>query len=204
MRKLIGFTGPPNGRLFLCLISLLIAMRLDASGPALTTINDVVYRADGSAAGGTVVITWPNFSTADNKAVAAGQMNVTLGAGGVMVVALAPNAGSAPAGTYYKVVYKLDDGTTSTEFWVVPATGPTTIAAIRATVVPTQVGAQLASKQYVDSAVGGTVHLAGVESITGAKAFVVSPTAPDPTSASAVATKRYVDSLSGGGGGGFL
>src|SRR5881392_4256196 len=162
---------PAFGRLFLCLISLLFAARLYATGPALTTISDVVYRADGSPAAGTVVITWPNFSTADGKAVAAGELHVTIGSGGVMTIALAPNFGSTPAGTYYKVVYKLDDGTTSTEFWVVPATGPTTIAAIRALVVPTQMGAQLASKQYVDSAVVGTVHLAGAESITGVKSF---------------------------------
>jgi hypothetical protein len=136
------------GRLFLCLISLMVAVRLDATGPALTTMTDVVYRANGDPASGTIVITWPNFSTADNKAVAAGDLNITIGAGGAITVALAPNAGSTPAGTYYKVVYKLDDGTTSTEYWVVPATGPTTIAAIRATIVPTQVATQFASKQY--------------------------------------------------------
>ena len=120
---------------------------------------------------------------------------MTIGSGGVLSVALAPNANSVPAGTYYKVVYKLDDGTTSTEYWLVPASGPTTIAAIRATVVPTQVAAQLASKQYVDSAVTNVVHVTGTESITGAKNFAVSPTAPDPSSASAVATKNYVDAL---------
>ena len=43
------------------------------------------------------------------------------------------------------------------------------IAAIRATVVPTQVAAQLASKQYVDSAVGNVVHVTGAETISGAK-----------------------------------
>lgn len=202
MRNVFRDVRRPLGRLFLCLISLLAAVRLEASGPTLTTVNDIVYRADGSAASGTIVITWPNFSTADSKAVAAGELHVTIGSGGVMSIALAPNANSLPAGTYYKVVYKLDDGTTSTEYWVVPATGPTTIAAIRATVVPTQVAAQLASKQYVDSAVGNVVHVTGAETISGVKIFSVSPTAPDPSSASAVATKNYVDVLFGGGGGG--
>src|SRR3954470_15494620 len=162
----------PTRWLFLCLISLLVCVNARATPsmtPALTTITDVVYRADGSPAGGTIVITWPNFSTADNYAVAAGELHLTIGTGGAMTAALASNAGSTPAGTYYKVVYKLDDGTTSTEYWVVPATGPTTIAAIRATVVPTQVAAQLVSKQYVDTAVSTAVHIAGTESITGAK-----------------------------------
>src|SRR5258706_6307412 len=102
MTNSIVFPRRPWGRLFLCLISLMIAVRLEATGPTLTTITDVVYRADGSAASGTMVITWPNFSTADNKAVAAGDLSITIGAGGVITVALAPNAGSTPAGTYYK------------------------------------------------------------------------------------------------------
>ncbi|MCU1285012.1 MAG: putative autotransporter protein [Acidobacteriales bacterium] len=162
----------------------------------MTTISDVVYRANGQPASGTVVITWPSFSTADNKAVAAGELSVAIGAAGLLTVQLAPNEGAAPSGTYYKAVYKLSDGTTSTEYWVVPSASPTTIAAIRATVVPTQVAAQLASKQYVDSVLSNTesvVHKTGTESITGVKTFSVSPTAPDPTTASAVANKGYVD-----------
>src|SRR3954471_1201563 len=202
MTNSIRSSSRPPGRLFYCLlISVLLAVRAHATGPALTTITDIVYRADGSPASGMAVITWPNFSTADNKAVAAGELHITIGPAGAsagqLTVALAPNAGSIPAGTYYKVVYKLDDGTTTTEYWVVPATGPTTIAAIRATVVPTQVAAQLVSKQYVDTAVSTAVHIAGTESITGAKNFAVSPTAPSPTTSSAIATKAYVDSVAG-------
>ena len=36
---------------------------LQAQGPALTTISDTVYRADGTAASGTVLISWPSFQT---------------------------------------------------------------------------------------------------------------------------------------------
>jgi hypothetical protein len=39
--------------------------RVWAAGPALTTINDTVYRADGKPAGGTVLIAWPAFQTAE-------------------------------------------------------------------------------------------------------------------------------------------
>jgi hypothetical protein len=47
-------------RLFYFLISLLVAFTLPlrASGPALTQISDVVYRADGSPARGTLTISW--------------------------------------------------------------------------------------------------------------------------------------------------
>jgi hypothetical protein len=129
--------------------------------------------------------------------VAAGELSAVIGASGVLTLALAPNEGATPAGTYYKVVYKLSDGATSTEYWVVPAASPTTIAAVRATVVPAQIAAQLASRQYVDSAVSGSsdavVHKTGTEAISGVKAFSVSPTAPSPTTATAVANKDYVD-----------
>ena len=98
------------GRLFYLLVSLLVAVGVArALPPATTTISDIVYRADGSPASGTLLITWPQFNTSDNKAVASGTMNVTLAAGGAVSIALAPNAGASPAGTYYKVTYKLDE-----------------------------------------------------------------------------------------------
>jgi len=50
-----------------------------AQGPALTTISGTVYRADGTAASGTVLISWPSFETAGGDAVAAGNLAVTIG-----------------------------------------------------------------------------------------------------------------------------
>jgi hypothetical protein len=98
------------GRLFYLLVSLLLAVGVSrALPPQTTTISDTVYRADGSPASGTLLIAWPQFNTSDNKAVASGTMNVTIGAGGAVSIALAPNAGASPAGTYYKVTYKLDE-----------------------------------------------------------------------------------------------
>src|SRR3954468_749946 len=97
------------GRLFYLLVSLLLAAGVArALSPTTTTINDIVYRADGSPASGTLLIVWPQFNTSDNKTVAAGTMSVNIAAGGAVNLALAPSAGAAPAGTYYKVTYKLD------------------------------------------------------------------------------------------------
>ncbi|MGO9210833.1 MAG: hypothetical protein ACLP2H_12015 [Terriglobales bacterium] len=61
-------------RLFCCLISLLLAVRMAAQAPAgsTTTVQDVVYRGDGTPASGTLVISWPAFTTVGNLAVAAG------------------------------------------------------------------------------------------------------------------------------------
>jgi len=102
-----------------------------AQTPSTTTISDVVYRADGTLAGGTLLISWPTFSTAAGQAVAAGRKSVTLAEGGVLSVDLVPNTGATPPGTFYTVVYQLDDGTVKTEYWIVTATSPTTIAAVR-------------------------------------------------------------------------
>lgn len=82
---------------------------------SLTTISDIVYRADGTPARGTVVITWPAFSTADNRAIAAGSLSVAIANGGQLSVGLVPNSGGTPAGTYYKVVYKLDEAVAARE-----------------------------------------------------------------------------------------
>lgn len=199
----------PAGRLFYLLVSLLLAVGLGrATGPSLTSIQDTVYRANGDAAAGSVVITWPGFTTADNKPVAAGEMKVDIGAGGLLNVALAPNEGANPAGTYYKVVYKLTDGTTATEYWTVPALSPATIGSIRSTLVPQQVAMQVVSRQYVDSALATsdsqTVHKGGSESITGAKTFSVSPAVPTPATSGAAANKSYVDAAVAGVNGNFL
>ena len=121
----------PMGRLFYCLLLFITASPawLSAQTPSLTTVSDVVYRADGTTASGTLLISWPQFSTSGGQAVAAGTKSVILGTGGALSVALVPNAGATPAGTFYTVVYQLGD-TVKTEFWTIPTISPTTISAM--------------------------------------------------------------------------
>ena len=114
-----------QGRLFCLLLCVLAGLASQAQSPATTTISDTVYRADGTPAAGTLLISWPTFSTASGQAVASGTKSVTLGTGGALSVALVPNAGAAPANTFYTVVYQLSDGTVKTEFWSVGTTSPT-------------------------------------------------------------------------------
>jgi hypothetical protein len=148
-------------RLSCCLIVLLISVGTARRVYAVstTTVQDVVYRADGQPAAGTLVISWPAFTTGDNFAVAAGSLSVAIGPQGAISIPLVPNVGGTPDRTYYKVMYKLSDGSTSEEYWLVPATGTTTIAAIRSKIVPAGVAMQMASRQYVDSAIASTVKL---------------------------------------------
>jgi hypothetical protein len=95
----------PMRRLFLWL--LLTASATLAQTLPLTTISDVVNRADGSPAQGTLLISWPEFTTSGGQAVAAGNNSVTLGTAGALSVALVPNAGATPPNTVYVVVYPL-------------------------------------------------------------------------------------------------
>ncbi len=169
------------------------------SGPTLTSVVDTVYLADGTAAQGVLVITWPAFVTASGTAVGAGALDVTLGTSGALNVALAANAGATPAGVYYTVVYQLGPGEVRSEDWVVPTSSPATLAMVRTT-PGAGTAAQPVSMQYVNSELAGkandsaVVHLSGTETVTGTKTFSTPPNVPTPVGAGDVTNKSYVDS----------
>ena len=101
-----------------------------------------------------MLISWPAFTISTGASVPAGTKAVTLGAGGVLSVNLVANAGSTPMGSYYTVVYHLDDGSVTREYWVIPVTtAPVHLAGIRSTVLPASVAMQTVSKAYVDTAI---------------------------------------------------
>ena len=81
------YASRPRWRLFClqlgCVLLALLA-RGTAQAPTLTTIADTVYRADGSPAAGTLLISWPAFTAASGATVAAGNKNVTLGPNGIV------------------------------------------------------------------------------------------------------------------------
>ncbi len=132
-------------------------LMLHAAGAAqiaTTTVSDTVYHADGSPAQGSLLISWPQFTTMSGAAVAAGSTTVTLSSMGGLSVTLTPNAGSNPIGSYYTVLYHLDDGTVSRENWVVPvSSAPVHLTTVRSTVMPLSVAMQTVSKAYVDTAI---------------------------------------------------
>jgi hypothetical protein len=139
-----------TGRLLVVIALLLAGGTFAKATPTKTLVQDVLYRADGSVAHGNLTVRWSAFSTSAGEAVPAGEMTESTDANGNISIPLIPNVGATPAGGYYKVVVKLDDGTTSEENWVVPATATTTLAVIRAKVVPQSVAAQFVSRDYVD------------------------------------------------------
>ena len=139
------------------------------------------------------------FTTASGQSVPSGNTSATI-AGGALSIALAPNAGATPMGSYYTAVYHLDDGSVSREYWVVPVSQfPVPVSAIKSQVLPTSVAMQTVSKSYVDTAIAAAVTGHPLDSST---PYVLKAgdtmTGPlvlpaDPTSPLQAADKHYVD-----------
>jgi hypothetical protein len=156
-----------------------------------TTVQGTVYLASGAPGSGTVLVSWPAFTTAASQAVAAGSTVVTVGADGFLSVNLAANLGANPAGLYYTAVFHLADGTVSTQYWVVPAAASATLAAVQAQLMPAAQAVQTVSKAYVDQAISeleGSLLTANGGTLTGP--LILSG---DPTTPLMAADKHYVD-----------
>ncbi len=166
---------------------------------ATTTVTDVIYHADGTPATGTALISWPAFTTGSGDSVPSGNTSAAIAANGALSVQLTPNAGATPIGTYYTVVYHLDDGSVSRQYWVVPASSaPVKISAIESTVLPTSVAMQTVSKSYVDTAIAAAVAGHPLDSSPYVLKSGDTMTGPltlpgDPVSATQAADKNYVD-----------
>lgn len=161
---------------------------------ATTTVQGTIYRADGTPATGTALVSWPAFTTPQAQAVAAGSLSAAIGANGYLSVNLTPNAGAVPAGSYYTVVYHLSDGTVNREYWVVPAAGTASVASVRAQLEPSTVAVQPSvTTAYVQGALSSLTStylpLAG-GTLSGPLTLN-----SDPTSAGQAATKHYADQL---------
>ncbi|HTM15689.1 MAG TPA: hypothetical protein VL135_02255 [Terracidiphilus sp.] len=169
------------------------ALTLGAPAQAIstTTVQGTVYLANGTPGSGTLQVSWPAFTTAQNQAVAAGKVMVEIGADGFMSVNLAPNLGSSPAGLFYTAIYHMSDGTTSTEYWVVPAAAQASIGQVRSQVMPAAQAVQTVSKAYVDQAIQSVAQ----GNLTGNGGQLTGPLylTGDPTQALQAASKHYVD-----------
>ena len=183
----------------------LFMMAATAWGQVSTTqVADTIYRADGTPATGTVILSWGAFTTAAGQAVPGGSTSAPITSGGALTIQLAPNVGATPAGSFYTAVYHLDDGSVSREYWVVPVSqSAVTVSSVRSAVLPASLAMQTATKSYVDTAIASA--LTG-QITTGSMPFLEktgdSMTGPlalagDPTSASQAANKHYVDAAVG-------
>jgi hypothetical protein len=147
------------------LLCLAAGRAAEAQTVTTTTVQGTVYLANGQPGAGTLDVSWPAFTTSSGSAVTAGRLTVTIAADGFMSVNLTPNLGATPAGLFYTAVYHMSDGTTSTEYWVIPAAAQAALGQVRAQVMPAAQAVQAVTKAYVDQAVaalnGSYVPLAG-------------------------------------------
>src|SRR5690348_11968618 len=95
---------------------LLVAAALAA--PPLTTVQDVIYKADGTAFNGILTISWKSFEAVDTSAIATQVLTVKV-VDGVLRVKLVPNITTTPP-VYYTVVYNSEGRVQFTETWAVP------------------------------------------------------------------------------------
>ncbi|MGO9229418.1 MAG: beta strand repeat-containing protein [Bryobacteraceae bacterium] len=174
-----------------CLMGMALGSMANAQAVSTTTVQGTVYLANGAPGAGTLNVSWPAFTTANGQSVAAGKLMLTIAPDGFVSVNLAPNVGAIPAGLYYTAVYHMSDGTTSTEYWVVPAAAQASLGQVQAQLMPAAQAVQAVSKAYVDQAItelteslltasGGT--LSGPLYLNG-----------DPTQPLQAADKHYVD-----------
>ncbi len=179
----------------LIVAALLVLMGIPSwSQVTTTTVQGTVYRADGRPATGSLLVSWPAFSTANNLAVAAGTITAAIGVDGFVTLSLAPNLGASPAGSYYTVVYHLSDGSVSKEYWTVPATSTASIASVRAQLQPATVAVQSVSKSYVDALVASITPTVGnFLPLSGGSLVGPLQLAGDPVSNLQATSKHYVD-----------
>jgi len=90
--------------------------------PALTSIQDVLYRADGTRFTGTMFIRYNSFLAGDTSNVATANLTLPI-VNGVLRVRLVPTT-TASAGAQYTVTYNSQGIDQFTEIWAVP---PSTI-----------------------------------------------------------------------------
>ncbi|MDP8991108.1 MAG: hypothetical protein M3N41_13635, partial [Acidobacteriota bacterium] len=104
------------------IVLLLAATGLAQAQPALTTIQDILYRADGTRFSGTMFIAWSSFLAGDTSNIATANLTVPI-VNGVLRVQLVPTT-TASAGAQYNVTYQSGGVNQFTEVWAVPPSTP--------------------------------------------------------------------------------
>lgn len=104
------------------LVPLLLASGLVYGQPALTTIQDILYRADGTRFSGTMFIHWQSFLAGDTANIVTANLTMPI-VNGVLNVKLVPTT-TASAGAQYNITYASGGVSQFTEVWAVPPSTP--------------------------------------------------------------------------------
>jgi hypothetical protein len=178
----------------LCLMGMWMGSVVHAQAFNTTTVQGTVYLANGQPGTGTLVVSWPSFTTANGQVVTADNMTLEIAPDGFVSVSLAPNLGATPAGLYYTATFYMSDGSVNTQYWVVPAGTLVTLAQVQAQLMPAAQAVQTVSKTYIDQALESLAG--GVLTITGATLTGPLTLCCDPTTPLQAANKHYVDAVS--------
>lgn len=147
------------------------------AAPSLTTVQDVLYRADGTRFNGTAVVGWRSFEASDTSAITMHSLTVKI-VDGQLRVQLVPNAGVTPA-VYYSVKYSSDGRIQFEEAWLVPASSrPVRVRDVRVAAAP---GAVEGPAQIVEADVVGLLADLNARPVRGpgyapGRTAVISPT----------------------------
>lgn len=120
------------------ILSLAAFCALAAGQTSLTTIQDTLFKADGTRFNGGLTISWSTFD-ATNVGTIVQQSKIVSVVNGNLLVQLVPNANAMPPANIYTVHYQSGGSQQFTETWTVPASArPLTVSEVR-------VGAQTSS-----------------------------------------------------------
>jgi hypothetical protein len=97
---------------------LVVAAAMTEAQPALTTIEDILYRADGTRFNGEIFISWNAFQAGDTSNIATAQVKLPI-VNGVLNVQLVPTT-TASAGANYQVTYNSQGVYQFSQVWAVP------------------------------------------------------------------------------------
>ncbi len=130
------------------------------AAPPLTTVQDVLYKADGTRFNGTLTISWKSFQAPDNSAIVTQSTTVKV-QDGLLRVQLVPTTTSTPASTY-SVTYNSDGRVQFQENWSVPPSAtPLHVRDVRTSASTTSgsstVGADTSGSTVQESSVVGLI-----------------------------------------------
>ncbi len=97
---------------------ILVAAAAIQAQPALTTIQDILYLANGTRFNGTIFISWNAFQAGDTSNIATAQVKLPI-VNGVLNVQLVPTT-TASAGANYQVTYNSQGDFQFSQVWAVP------------------------------------------------------------------------------------
>lgn len=126
----------------------LAAAAIAQAQPALTTIQDILYKADGTRFNGEIFISWNAFQAGDTSNIATAQVHLPI-VNGVLNVQLVPTT-TASAGANYQVTYNSQGQFQFNQVWAVPPSS-----------IPLKVSAVLVSSGTVVGGGGGAGALTG-------------------------------------------